>query len=63
MITGRNDVWWDFADEKAAEMSFSNVMDAISQYLFPWFQKNSDKDILSTTLLKEKKKRELYGGD
>lgn len=62
MITGRNDVWWNFADEKVAEMSFSNVMDAISQYLLPWFQKNSDKDILSITLLEEKKKRELYGG-
>lgn len=62
MITGFNDVWWDFADEKVAEISFSNVMDAISEYLFPWFQKNSNKDILITSLLEEKKRREMHGG-
>ena len=62
MITGFNDVWWDFADEKVAEISFSNVMDAISEYLFPWFQKNSNKDILITSLLEEKKRSEMHGG-
>lgn len=62
MITGRNGVWWDFADEKVAEISFSNVMDAISEYLFPWFQKNSNQNNLKTSLLEEKKRSEMHGG-
>lgn len=62
MLIIDRDVWWDFADEKIAEISFSNVIDAISEYLFPWFQKKSNKDILMTALLEEKKRSEMHGG-
>lgn len=62
MLIIDRDIWWDFADEKVAEISFSNVMDAISEYLFPWFQKNSNKNNLMTALLEEKKRSEMHGG-
>ena len=62
MLIIDRDMWWDFADEKIAEISFSNVMDAISEYLFPWFQKNSNKNNLMTSLLEEKRRSEMHGG-
>ena len=61
LLIGR-DVWWDYSNEKIAEISFSNIMDAVFEYLFPWFRKNSHKDILMKSILEEKKKRESYGG-
>lgn len=62
MLIIDRDIWWDFADEKVAEISFSNVMDAISEYIFPWFQKYSNKNNLMTALLEEKKRSEMHGG-
>lgn len=61
MLIIDRDIWWDFANEKAAEISFSNVMEAISEYLFPWFQYNSNKENLVKSLLEEKKRNERYG--
>ena len=43
-------------------VGFSNVIDAISDYLLPWFEKNSHRDVLQKSLLKEKEKRESHGG-
>lgn len=37
------DIWWDYADEEAAKVSFQNVVQAISRYLLPWFQKYSEE--------------------
>lgn len=54
MLIIDRDIWWDFANENAAEISFSNVMEAISEYLFPWFQYNSNKANLVKSLLEEK---------
>lgn len=51
-----------YSNEATAEISFSNVIDAISDYLLPWFGKNSNKDILKKSLLEEKEKRERHGG-
>lgn len=61
LLLGR-DVWWDYSNETVAEVSFTNVMDAITKYLFPWFEMNLCKDNLKKLLLEEKKKREYYGG-
>ena len=55
------DVWWDYADEQAAEVSFQNVKDAIDTFLIPWFQDNSTKESLKQELLKKKKKLESIG--
>ncbi len=56
------DVWWDYSEEVIAEISFDNVMNAITEFLLPWFEKNSNYNALMKTLLEEKKKRERHGG-
>ena len=61
LICGK-DIWWDYSDEKIAEISFQNIMDAINIYLIPWFDKREKNEMIKEELLKEKKKRENYGG-
>ena len=61
LISGK-DVWWDYSDEQIAAKSFQNVMDAIDLYLLPWFDQRETNEMLKKELLKEKKKREGYGG-
>ena len=61
LICGR-DVWWDYANAHIAEVSFQNVIDAIGNYLLPWFEERENKESLKRELLSEKKKREGYGG-
>ena len=40
----RKDVWWDYASEKIAKDSFSNVSIAIEEYVLPWFEQVSTVD-------------------
>lgn len=54
LINGR-DVWWDYATDAAAEVSFHNVSKAIEIFLLPWFEKYSDEDCVRKELLKDKK--------
>ena len=56
------DVWWDYADEKSAQVSFQNVMDAIECYLLPWFEERRSKESLKKELLIEEQKHKSYGG-
>ena len=56
------DVWWDYSNAEIAEISFQNVMDAIDDYLLPWFEERRSKDSLKKELLKEELKRKKYGG-
>lgn len=46
-----NDVWWDYASEKIAKDSFSNVSMAIEQYILPWFEQVSTEDGYKAELL------------
>ena len=55
------DIWWDYADEEIAEISFRNVMDAMEIFLMPWFEEKETKESLREELLREKSKRESYG--
>lgn len=55
------DVWWDYADDSIAQMSFQNVADAIEQFLIPWFDEYVSEDILLKKLLDDKKKSEQTG--
>ena len=57
------DIWWDYADEETAEISFRNVMDAIEMFLMPWFEGMESKESLKKELLRENKIRESYGGN
>ena len=56
------DVWWDYSNEEIAEISFQNVMDAIDDFLLPWFEERRSKESLKRELLKEEQKRKKYGG-
>lgn len=42
LISGK-DIWWDYAADEIAKVSFQNVVQAISQLLLPWFQKYSEE--------------------
>lgn len=53
------DVWWDYADDQAAEISFQNVIDAIGRFVLPWFEKYENEDFLKEELSKRKKVRWL----
>lgn len=57
LICGK-DIWWDYANDDIAQVSFQNVLDAIDRFLLPWFEKYSDEKILMEKLLEDKKKRE-----
>lgn len=57
------DTWWDYADQKIAEISFQNVMDAIDIFLMPWFKEMESGESLKEELLRKNKIRESYGGD
>ena len=56
------DVWWDYSNEEIAKVSFQNVMDAINDFLLPWFEEREHKEVLKMELLKEEQKRKSYGG-
>ncbi|MBO6113494.1 MAG: DUF4304 domain-containing protein [Lachnospiraceae bacterium] len=61
LICGK-DVWWDYSEDSIAYISFQNVIDAFDEYLMPYFEKLSSKEAIKQELLKEKSKREQYGG-
>ena len=61
LICGR-DVWWDYSDEAKADISFTNVMQAIDALLIPWFEEHASTDVLKQELLSIAKRREAYGG-
>lgn len=58
----QKDIWWDYADEYSASISFQNVIQAVEDYLIPWFEQVSSTEGVKEALLQEQKKRELYGG-
>ena len=43
-------LWFDFADEEAAEKSFNSVKSAIEQYVIPWFDQYNDNEVLRAEL-------------
>lgn len=55
LISGK-DIWWDYAADQMAKVSFQNVVQAISQFLLPWFQKYSEECNYRKQLEKDGKK-------
>ena len=51
MIVCGKDVWWDYADESVARVSFENVAKALEEYVLPWFDTNSNNDSIKKLLL------------
>lgn len=54
-IAGK-DVWWDYANDEAADLSFQNVRQAVRQFVMPWFQKHDDENVYRKQLKKDTKK-------
>ena len=61
LICGR-DVWWDFANDRVAEISFRNIMKAVDEILLPWFLKHASGEAIKTELHKLKNEAASYGG-
>ena len=52
------DIWWDFANNDIAKVSFENVAKAIEEFVIPWFDARSNDDSIQKMLLDD---REKYG--
>ena len=52
------DIWWDFANDDIAKVSFENVAKAIEEFVIPWFDARSNDDSIKKMLLDD---REEYG--
>lgn len=50
LVCGK-DVWWDYADESVARVSFENVAKALEEYVLPWFDTCSNDDSIKKLLL------------
>ncbi len=55
------DIWWDYANETIAQVSFQNVANAIERFVMPWFDKYATEDVLMKKLMEDKKKSEQTG--
>lgn len=55
------DIWWDYACDDIAQVSFRNVLEAIDRFLFPWFAKYSDENYLLKKLTEDTKKSKRIG--
>jgi hypothetical protein len=51
------DVWWDYANESIANVSFENVANAIEEFVLPWFDSLSNDSSIKKMLLEKKEKR------
>ncbi len=54
-IAGK-DIWWDYADDKTANLSFQNVLQAVDWFVMPWFEKYDDESAYRKQLKKDSKK-------
>ena len=45
------DIWWDFANDTIAKVSFENVAKAIEEFVIPWFDARSNDDSINKMLL------------
>lgn len=51
------DIWWDYASEDIAEVSFNNVSTAIEKFVLPWFEDISTEDGYRSKLLSHHNKK------
>lgn len=49
------DVWWDFANESIAKVSFENVANAIEEFVLPWFDSLSNDASIKKMLQRKKR--------
>ena len=53
MLICKKDIWWDFANDTIAKVSFENVAKAIEEFVIPWFDARSNDDSIKNMLLDE----------
>ena len=53
MLICKKDIWWDFANDTIAKVSFENVAKAIEEFVIPWFDARSNDDSIIMMLLDE----------
>ena len=58
LLICNKDIWWDFANDDIAKVSFENVAKAIEEFVIPWFDARSNDDSIKKMLLDD---REEYG--
>ena len=51
MLICEEDVWWDYADNVIANISFENVANAIEKFVLPWFEAHSNDESIKKMLL------------
>ncbi|MBQ3765505.1 MAG: DUF4304 domain-containing protein [Bacteroidales bacterium] len=51
MLVCGKDVWWDYANERIARVSFENVARALEEYVLPWLDTHSYNDSIKKLLL------------
>ena len=57
MLICQKDVWWDYANDNIAKISFENVAKAIEDFIIPWFEAHSSDEAIKKMLLDEQEKR------
>ena len=55
VIAADYDVWWDFATDEIAKISFENVIEAVDRFAIPWFESFCDQEYLKGRLSEDKK--------
>lgn len=53
MLICKKDIWWDFANDTMAKVSFENVAKAIEEFVIPWFDALSNDDSIKNMLFEE----------
>jgi hypothetical protein len=51
-------VWWDYANESIARVSFENVARALEEYVLPWFDACSNDDSIKKLLLAKQEEQD-----
>ena len=54
LVCGK-DIWWDYANDSIAGISFENAARAIEEYVLPWFDACSDDDAIKKVLMVKQK--------
>jgi hypothetical protein len=58
MLVCGKDVWWDYANERIARVSFENVAKALEEYVLPWFDACSNDESIKKLLLAKQEEQE-----
>ena len=58
MLVCGKDIWWDYANDSIARVSFENVAKAIEEFVLPWFDACSNDDSIKKVLLAKQEEQE-----